>query len=189
MSNRTAGWEKLQTVASAVSAVAIACGVIIASLQLSEIREVSRSELALSYCDRYLADETIDGFASDTLAFSNKIKKTHEGIFQEGISYDQIIQRRENVKDLISEKETRSFLQLANYFTHAIDGVNKGVFNESIIRDCLSEQIICFREKYHVRLAGIFDEDDEMMKKWRKFIAEGDISARQHCSLATEEKW
>ena len=188
MSNKATGWQKLQALASLVSAAAIALGGIIAYRQLSDIREVFRLESALSYCNLYLSNETINDFASDTLAFSNRIEKENEGIFQKGVSYDQIIQRREKVKYSISGTERRSFLQLANYFTHAIDGVKKRMFDESIIRSCLSEQIICFREKYHVRLAGIFDEDDEMMMKWREFIAEGDAPASR-CSIATKEKW
>ena len=205
MLNQSTSWQKLQAIASIVGATAITLGGIVALSQLSETRNVSRSESALSYCGLYLSNETINDFASKTAEFSHKIESQYKDIFKEGISYDEVKGRREKaevraeVKKLLTDLEVqRSFGQLANYFDNAISGVNSEVLDESIIRDCLSVNIICFREKYYVRLEGILDEEEykDMMEEWREFIAKGcdfeDKEGNDKCkypALATKEAW
>lgn len=190
-------WKLLQTNASVVSAVAITLGLIVACYQVLQIRSVSRSESALSYCSLYLSNKTINGFASDTSNFSawakNWAKEEYgiTNIFQEGIPYNKVNQNKKDIDATALAKKFRkygrSFGQLANYFDYAIDGVDRKVFDGSVIRDCLASQIVCFREKYHVRL-GVFDEL-KMMEKWREFIAKGKRDADKYCRLATKEAW
>lgn len=198
MPNGKVTWKRLRKNAPVVSAAAITLGLIVALHQVFQIQAVSRSESALSYCRLYLSNEAINRFASGTSRFSAWAEREYKNIniFQEGIPYHKISRRREDIDtDVLAKKfreYSRKFGQLANYFDYAIDGVDRRVFDESIIRDCLSTQIVCFREKYYVRLE-IFDHK-EMMDRWRKFIAEGIAkkykrSVRDYCSLATEECW
>ena len=186
-------WKLLQTNASVVSAVAITLGLIVACYQVLQIRAVSRSESALSYCSLYLSNKTINDFASETSNFSAWAKEEYgiTNIFQEDIPYNKVNQNRKDIDATALakkfEEHVRSFGQLANYFDYAIDGVDRKVFDGSVIRDCLASQIVCFREKYHVRL-GVFDEL-KMMEKWREFIAKGKRDAKKYCRLATREAW
>ena len=181
-------WQKIQAISSFMSAIAIAISAIIAAYTISDVWSVSRAESALTYCGLYLSNEKINEMASDTFNFSRKIKEEYPGVFDKK-GYDEIIQRRKEINiDLEQDGEfLRSLHQLANYFDSAIDGVKSDVFDEDIIRDCLSTQIVCFREKYDVRL-GLLD-DQEMMDKWRKFIVDADTNAHELCYYATEEVW
>lgn len=190
--------KRLRKNAPVVSAAVITLGLIAAWYQTYQIRAVSRSESALLYCSLYLSNEAINRFASHTSKFSAWAEKEYKdiNIFQAGVPYNKITQKRKDIDTTALAKKfrkySRSFGQLANYFDYAIDGVDRGVFDESIIRDCLSTQIVCFREKYHVRL-GIFGPK-EMMDRWRKFIAEGiarkhKTSVSDYCHFATKEYW
>ena len=195
MPDTVTSWQKLQAIASIVGATAIVLGGIVGLYQLSGTRNVSRSESALLYCGLYLSNEVVNGFASDTVAFSHEIKSKYKNIFKMGLSYDDVKRRRKDVRveEFLTEKRQRSFGQLANYFDNAISGVRRKVLDESIIRDCLSVDIICFREKYYVRLEGIFDENayGDMMERWHEFIAEDDDKKRkrQYPAFMTEEAW
>lgn len=181
-------WQKIQAISSLAGAGAIVASVIFAYEQISEIRAASRSESAFTYCNVFLSNETLNKMASNTFELSGEIREKHPGVFDKK-TLDEVNQMKEEIDvDIQDGKILRSLYQFANYLDTAIDGVQKGVLDERMIRDCLSTQIVCFREKYHLRL-GLLGDYEEMMDKWREFIEDGGTKASKLCPYATAEAW
>ena len=185
-------WQKIQAISSLAGASAIVASVIFAYFSLieeiSEIRAASRSESAVTYCNLFLSNETLNRMASDTFELSGEIGEEHPGVFDKK-PLDEVNQMKEEVDiDIQDRRILRSLYQVANYLNTAISGVRKGILDEGIIRDCLSTQIVCFREKYHVR-TGLLDGNKEMMDEWKEFIRDGDMDVSELCTNATEEAW
>lgn len=182
-------WKKVQDSASVITALAASLTAVVAVGAVCISLNTFRRDAALSYCNLYFSNATINKMASTTYRIGNEIGET----LTKKLPYSEIKENRgrelEPKKKEMLEDHSRDFFQLTNYYTHAIDGVDADVFDESIIRNCLSIQMVCFREKYAVRLGGLFEIDDPSMEKIRNFIINGDTPVVDLCEHATEKAW
>jgi hypothetical protein len=196
-------WDRIEAIIAITAVIASLVGV---GIQVRSDNHRQKVLSSIDFCQNFTLNDTVDELTQYTSgvysAFSVVYKEA--GFGNRGMSIDDVRSLRKRIEsentydgkfyvpnangEKILPIVERNFNLVNNLLAGAMLAVDNGAFDQKTLMSCLGRTLICWRERYSIRLP-IYAESDPDMLKIRQFVESLDVDVENYCPIATLSEW